>query len=501
MTVTTTGTRLPRLGKYELLAELATGGMATVYVARHLGVPGVERLVVIKRVHQHLLKASQFREMFHDEARLASQIRHANVVRLLDVLDDEGELLLVLEYIESIALSALLRRVVVAGERLPPAVASRIVADTLLGLHAAHETKDVRGRDLEIVHRDVSPQNVIVGVDGVSHLIDFGVAKATSRVSETTGGVIKGKLAYMSPEQAKGAVVDRRTDVFSAGIVLFETLTGKRLFSDTGKDGSSVLLDILLEPIEAPSHVVSGIPKALDGVVEEALERVRDERFPTAAAFHDALVKAVPPASPKEVAEVVERFAGDTLRARRSEILRILEGLTEPLLKLARPINVPVIESGDEGEIVATSAATKVVAVMEPIAAKRSRAPTVAALLALACLGAALFWLRPFSLRPGARASEPEPSSTHAPAATAQATTMSSAPGAPAQSAVVREDIDASPSSALPVASTPERPATPRPATGTRTKREAPSISPSVASPAPSAGLPLRTDIHPENPY
>jgi serine/threonine protein kinase len=493
---------LPRLGKYELLAELASGGMATVYVARHLGVPGAERLVVIKRVHRHLLKVPQFREMFHDEARLASQIRHPNVVRLLDVIDDDGELLLVLEYIESISLSALVRRVGAAGERLTPAVASRIVADALLGLHAAHETKDMRGRELAIVHRDVSPQNVLVSVDGVGYLIDFGVAKASSRMTETTGGVIKGKLAYMSPEQAKGVEVDRRSDLFSAGVVLFEVLTGKRLFATTGKEGSSVLMDILLEPIDPPSHVVPEIPMALDAVVEHALERVRDERFPTAAAFHDALVAAVPPAPAKEVAEVVERFAGPMIRTQRAEILRIFDGLTEPLKRLSVPLDIPVISTDGESEVVATSAGTKVVAVMEQVGTKRSRTPTVLALVVMVCVAAVAFlWMRAQTSPRSAAASTPEPSSplaSTAMAATA-ATTTSITPAAPVESSVVRSDRDTSPSpSESSVGARPDRSAVPRPAKGTRTKRDVPSSSASTP-PLPGAGS--RPDLHPENPY
>jgi eukaryotic-like serine/threonine-protein kinase len=492
---------LPRLGKYELLAELASGGMATVYVARHLGVPGAERLVVIKRVHRHLLKAPQFREMFHDEARLASQIRHPNVVRLLDVLDDDGELLLVLEYIESISLSALVRRVAAAGERLTPAVASRIVADALLGLHAAHETKDVRGRELAIVHRDVSPQNVLVSVEGVGYLIDFGVAKAASRMTETTGGVIKGKLAYMSPEQAKGMEVDRRSDVFSAGIVLFEALTGRRLFANAGKDGSSVLLDILLEPIDPPSHVVSGIPEVLDAVVEQALERVRDERFPTATAFHDALVAAVPPAPAKEVAQVVERFAGPMIRGQRAEILRILDGLTDPLKRLSIPIDIPVILTDGEREVVATSAATKVVAVMEPVGTKRSRTATVLALIAFVCVSAAAFlWMRTQTSPTTTRTTAPEPNSAPAPTAIAAATATNAASTAPVDSSSVRGDGAVGPSSSeSAVAARPDRSAMPRDK-GTRTKHAVPSISASAAlSSSPSASS--RTDLHPENPY
>ena len=177
-----------RLGQYEPLVELASGGMATVYVARQVGAAGFERLVVVKRVHRHLLKDREFYDMFRDEARVASLIHHPNVVSVTDVVESDGELFLVMDYVESCAVSTLQKNVRDAGARLPPAVAARIVADALGGLHAAHEAVDMRGERLDVVHRDVSPQNIIVGVDGTSRLIDFGIAKAARRVTETKSG-------------------------------------------------------------------------------------------------------------------------------------------------------------------------------------------------------------------------------------------------------------------------------------------------------------------------
>lgn len=177
-----------RLGNYEPLMELANGGMARVYAARQIGAAGFERLVVIKRVHQHLLTSREFRDMFRDEARVASLIHHPNVVPVIDVVEWEGELLLVMEYVDSSALATFLKVVNRAEVRIPPAVAVRIITDTLGGLHAAHEVVDMRGVRLELVHRDVSPQNILVAADGSSRLIDFGVAKARHRITQTRSG-------------------------------------------------------------------------------------------------------------------------------------------------------------------------------------------------------------------------------------------------------------------------------------------------------------------------
>jgi serine/threonine-protein kinase len=322
-----------RIGSYELLMQLASGGMASVHIARHVGPSGFERLVVVKRVHPHMLQEEGFRAMFCDEARVASLVRHPNVAQLLDVVDWDGELLIVLEYVESVSLALIQRRATEFGARLPVPVALRIVCDMLAGLHAAHEAKDARGRSLDIVHRDVSPQNVIVGVDGIGRLIDFGIAQAAARVTRTTGGVLKGKLAYMSPEQSRGVDLDRRSDLFSAGVVLHEALTGRPLFQRDGKEGSNVLLNILLDPVPDPSTIVPGIPPELDAVVQVSLERVRSERFQTAAEFAGALETAgVQLATRQEVAATLERFGGETVTARREAIQRILSGLADPVL-------------------------------------------------------------------------------------------------------------------------------------------------------------------------
>jgi eukaryotic-like serine/threonine-protein kinase len=318
-----------RLGNYEPLLELAAGGMATVYVARQLGAAGFERLVVIKRVHRHHLGNRDFYRMFLDEARVASLVRHPNVVPVIDTVEQEGELFLVMEYVESTALSTLLRTTAQEGDRLPPGVAARIIADTLAGLHAAHEATDMRGQRLEIVHRDVSPQNIVVGIDGTSRLIDFGVAKAAHRLSETRSGSLKGKLAYMSPEQAMGRDVDRRVDIFAAGVALHEALTGRRLFQ--GENDFDTMRRITEMPVPDPSSIAPGVSRALDYVVQHALVRNPEGRFQTAAQFLDALEAAIPLAPPREVGAYLQMKCTDRLEDRRTRLKAVLEGQAEPL--------------------------------------------------------------------------------------------------------------------------------------------------------------------------
>ena len=329
-----------RLGNYEPLLELASGGMATVFIARQVGAAGFERLVVVKRVHRHHLNNREFYRMFIDEARVASMVKHPNVVPVIDVVEDVdagsrpghgqgGELFLVMEYIESTALSSLLKATAKEGERLSPSMACAILADTLAGMHAAHEATDMRGVALEIVHRDVSPQNIIVGADGTSRLIDFGVAKASHRLTETKSGSLKGKLAYMSPEQAMGKETDRRLDLFAAGVVLHEALTAKRLFQ--GENDFDTMRRVAEAVVPDPSSLAPGISRELDAVVHRALHRDPDQRFQTAADFLDALEAAQTPAPAREVAAYVNLRCGDKLVERRGKLRAILDGQIAPL--------------------------------------------------------------------------------------------------------------------------------------------------------------------------
>ena len=326
------------LGNYEALLQLATGGMATVYVARQIGAAGFERLVVVKRVHPHLLSNREFYDMFRDEARVAAMLHHPNVVPVTDVVEADGELFLVMEYVDSIALSTLMKAAHDLGARLAPSAVARVLADSLAGLHAAHEALDMRGQRLEIVHRDFSPQNVIVGADGSSRLIDFGVAKARHRLTETRSGSLKGKYGYMSPEQAKAQPVDRRADLFSAGVVLWEALTGTRLFR--GENEFDTIRRIVEGPIPAPSSIAPAVPRELDAVVQRALAREREKRFQSAPEFVEALEAACPPAPTRDLAAIVKAYCGDRLDSRRATLQGMLDGQIEPLSESRIPLGV-----------------------------------------------------------------------------------------------------------------------------------------------------------------
>jgi eukaryotic-like serine/threonine-protein kinase len=309
----------PRIiGRYALYGEIASGGMATVHFGRLVGAVGFSRTVAIKRLHPQFAKDPDFVHMFLDEARLAARIQHPNVVNTIDVVPLDDEVFLVMEYVHGEALSKLIRSIRRRGELVPPRIAIAIIAGTLHGLHAAHEAKSERGLPLNIVHRDVSPQNILVGVDGVPRVLDFGVAKAAARATSTRDGQMKGKVAYMAPEQLRGKGVDRRTDVFAAGIVLWETLTGRRLFD--GDDPGEVLTKLLEAEIHPPSSLEASVPQELDSIVMRALSRDINQRWNSAREMAIALEYAGPIALAREVGEWVERVGGETIGRRTSVI-------------------------------------------------------------------------------------------------------------------------------------------------------------------------------------
>jgi len=281
------GTPVYTIGRYEIAGHLATGGMAEILLGRMVGLGGFERAVVIKRILPHLARDAHFRDMFLDEARLAARIRHPNVVQVYELMEEEGELFIVMEYLEGENLAGLMRRMSRRGEVLSPLLAAHLIAEAAAGLHAAHELTDMEGSSLGLVHRDVSPQNVFVCYDGTVKMLDFGVATAADKLSRTETGQLKGKFEYMSPEQCAGKDLDRRSDVFSLGTILWETSTGHRLFKFPNK--LLVLKAILDTPIKPPSEVLAGYPKELEDVVVQALACRRAERYQTAEALQRAL--------------------------------------------------------------------------------------------------------------------------------------------------------------------------------------------------------------------
>jgi eukaryotic-like serine/threonine-protein kinase len=307
------------VGRYAIHGEIAAGGTATVHIGRLLGSAGFARTVAIKRLHASFARDPEFAKMFLDEARLAARVRHPHVVPVLDVVSHDGELLLVLEYVHGESLARLMKA---AGDKpLQPAVAVAVMAGCLYGLHAAHEAHDERGRPLEVVHRDVSPQNVIVGLDGISRITDFGVAKAEQRLTTTREGQLEGKLAYLAPEQLEQQAVDRRADVYSAAVVLWEALTGTRLFA--GEGAGTIAEAVLTSRVPPPSEINPKVPRVLDELVLRGLSRDPVDRFGSAREMALALERAVVPAPAALITEWVERVARDTLEVRARAVVEM----------------------------------------------------------------------------------------------------------------------------------------------------------------------------------
>jgi serine/threonine-protein kinase len=315
-----TGAPVRVVGRYALYGEIAAGGMATVHFGRLLGPVGFSRTVAIKRLHPQFAKDPEFVSMFLDEARLAARIRHPNVVPTLDVVATQGELFLVMDYVQGESLSRLIRAARERHQRIPVRYVATIITGALHGLHAAHEAKNERGEPLRIVHRDISPQNVLVGSDGVSRVLDFGVAKAAGRMQTTREGQLKGKLAYMAPEQIGGEVT-RQTDVYAAAIVLWEALTAQRLF--TGDNEGQILSKVLSGEHMPPSAIAPELPPELDAVVLRGLAKQPAHRWATAREFAIALERCLGIASSTEVGEWVESMAHGALTKRAEKIAEI----------------------------------------------------------------------------------------------------------------------------------------------------------------------------------
>ena len=282
-----------RLGGFEIVQHVKSGGMASLYLARRQGAAGFSRPVAIKIVHQELAKDPKFIRMFLDEARLAVLIQHPNVVQVEELLEVGGTYMMVMEYVHGTSLFDVLRRLARQGRRLSPEIAVWIASRVADGLHAAHELRAPDGRLLEVVHRDISPQNILLSYSGHVKVIDFGIAKSQQRTDLTRTGVIRGKLGYMSPEQANAQPVDRRTDVYALGIVLWEMLTSRRLF----KGQSEVeLLDKVRNPRVARPSLYGHVPPALENVVMDALTPPVDMRTTSAMEMRDKLLRSLPEA-------------------------------------------------------------------------------------------------------------------------------------------------------------------------------------------------------------
>ncbi len=327
--------------------------MATVYLARLSGAGGFQRFVAIKRLHPHLAGDTDFIEMFLDEARLAARLHHPNVVPIVEIGESDEGYYLVMEYIEGDTLARLLARSGQSGQPLPTGAGVRIILDTLAGLEAAHELCGDDGSPLNIVHRDVSPQNILIGLDGSARITDFGVARAATRLSTTRTGQLKGKLAYMAPEQARGSDVDRRADVFALGIVLWETLAQRRLFK--GDAEAETLNRVLYEPIPLVRSASPNVPAALEAVCAKALERDPSARFQSCSEMADALEREARVAgllgSHKDVAAHLSTVMGTDISQQR-DAMRAWLARSEPsrpreLRQVSGPISgVKQLDSG-----------------------------------------------------------------------------------------------------------------------------------------------------------
>jgi eukaryotic-like serine/threonine-protein kinase len=308
-----------RLGRYVLHREIARGGMATIYLAQLTGVVGFSKTVAIKRLHSHLAKDPEFVTMFADEARLAARVHHPNVASMLDIVAMRGELFLVMEHIHGETVSRLLST---TRGTIPTEIGVAIASHMLHGLHAAHEAKGEDGLPLNLIHRDISPQNVIVGRDGASRLLDFGVARAAGRLHNTEEGKLKGKLPYMAPELLSGVTADKQTDVYAAAVVLWELLAGRKLFG--GANEGAILEQIIRAQLKPPSAFAPAVSPALDAVTMKGLARRPEDRFRTAKEMVAALEGALVPAPASVVSNWLEQVASESLN-RTDEIISNIE--------------------------------------------------------------------------------------------------------------------------------------------------------------------------------
>ncbi|NUP10814.1 MAG: serine/threonine protein kinase [Polyangiaceae bacterium] len=404
------------LGRYALYGEIAAGGMATVHLGRLLGPEGFAKTVAIKQLHPQFAKDPDFVSMFLDEGRLAARIQHPNVVSTLDVISQERELFLVMEYIEGESLARLIRAMRASDMLVPPRLVGTIMAGALYGLHAAHEAKNERGEPLGIIHRDVSPQNILVGIDGVARVLDFGVAKAANRSQITREGQLKGKLSYMAPEQILEDDFDRRVDIYAAGVVLWESLCARRLFD--GENEGKILKKVLSTDVTPPSQVVPGLPPNVDDIVMRALSKDPSRRFSTAWEFAVAVEEVLGVETPRRLGAFVEGCAKDTIQARTARVRQLesgstqADGVTHTLAQNAEPAGARAPRAPSDPSA------------MERTVVRKEPASTRAILAILAILGAGATGALGILLVKRANTDDKTPAAEVAPTTTAGATAL-----------------------------------------------------------------------------
>jgi serine/threonine protein kinase len=315
------------LDRYELLCPLATGGMATVWLARMRGKRGFEKLFAIKTIRAELSDDAHFEEMFLDEAHIAALIQHPNVANILDLGDKDGILYLVMEWVDGESLAKVRKFAAKAGAKIPLGLALRIISDACAGLHAAHELKDESGRELGVVHRDVSPQNVLIATSGAVKVIDFGIAKAENRAApKTRTGIVKGKLQYMAPEQARATKgpIDRRVDLWALGVCLYELISDALPFD--GENQFEILAKVTGTEPFAP---IEGLPASVQEILEHSLARSPDERFSSAAAMRRAIESAITelglPSTSDDVGAFVAKYLPERAAKRKELVAKALK--------------------------------------------------------------------------------------------------------------------------------------------------------------------------------
>lgn len=306
------------IGNYVLCGELAKGGMATIYIGHAIG--STEPLA-IKKMNVHG-SSPELITMFLDELALAGSVEHRNIVRTVEVVRTDDDLCLVMEYVEGETVSKLVRAAREQAIAVPVPIVAAVAVATLHALHAVHEATDANGKPLEIVHRDVSPQNIVVGTDGVTRLLDFGVAKAAVRLQQTRTGELRGKVAYMAPEELERYEVTKLTDLYAMAVVLWEALAGRRLFE--AETEGQLVRKVMQGTSDPPSTVRPDIPEVLDAVVMRALAKEPADRYQTARLLAGAIEGATPIARAPEIAEFVVSVAKKTLDARARRVAGML---------------------------------------------------------------------------------------------------------------------------------------------------------------------------------
>lgn len=314
-----------KLGRYQLLALLATGGMAEIFLARQTGIRGFERLVVVKRILPHLKYEKKFLDMFFDEARIAAQLNHPNIVQIYELGQEGDDFFIAMEYLEGESLAYLAREANRSRRAVPPALAAGIIAQVCDGLECAHNLADENGNLLNVVHRDVSPQNIIILFSGGVKLVDFGVAKAASKIHQTRVGTLKGKLAYMSPEQCLANTVDHRADIFSAGVVLWELCTRRRLFKR--EQEAATINAIVSNPIPLVRELNPKISEVLEGIIARALQKDPKDRFDSAGEMSIALREYIRMSSAAAGVHDISAFAHLVFAERARTKRRLLDDI------------------------------------------------------------------------------------------------------------------------------------------------------------------------------